>query len=673
MLNTPTLLPEHPITVLLIDDQAMIGEAVRRMLEPETDIIFHYCSDPSAAISKALEVAPTVILQDLVMPEVDGLLLLRFFRVHPDLKDVPMIVLSSKEEPVIKAESFALGANDYMVKLPDKVELLARIRYHSRGYISLLQRNEAYQAVHEYSKKLEQSNELVRRVFGRYLSDEVVANLLETPEGLKLGGERRKITILASDLRGFTATAERLSPEEVIKILNFYLGHMAEVITHYYGTIDEFMGDGILVLFGAPTARQDDAARAVACAIAMQQAMKVVNAQMEEWGLASLEMGIGINTGEVVVGNIGSEKRTKYGVVGSQINLTYRIESYTTGGQILISEQTLQEVGDILTIASHKQVTPKGVQKPITIYEVGGIGGRYNLVLSQPEAEVFYTLKDPLQLQYKLLEGKDISDKAFAGNLVKLSANQAEICVESGSNSDLPGALSNIKFNLVDHARSEVSEDIYGKVVECCPEKERFLIRFTAKPPAIAAKLDALYEELASQKPQLDQLTQLPNRPLFYEQLQQYVDLAEEKGQQVALLCLNLNDFKHINETRGKVIGDLVLKSVAERLTQTLRNTDLVARINGDEFTIILSAIPGAEAAVGVTEKILNALSEPFTIMGETLLITTSVGISLFPGHGIVVEELVKHASTAMLQAKILGNNCYLSWSDLQTLELAAI
>src|SRR4028119_805909 len=145
------------------------------------------------------------------------------------------------------------------------------------------------------------------------------------------------------------------------------------------------MGDGILVLFGAPTLREDDATRAVACAVAMQLAMVTVNNKMKEWGLPKLEMGIGINTGEVVVGNIGSDKRTKYGVVGSQVNLTYRIESYTVGGQILISESTLNEVASIVKIDGQKEIKPKGVQQPITIYEIGGIGGGYNLFLSREE------------------------------------------------------------------------------------------------------------------------------------------------------------------------------------------------------------------------------------------------------------------------------------------------
>lgn len=147
-------LTEHKITVLLVDDQPMIGEAVRRMLVGDDGIVFHYCKDPTKAIEAADKIGPTVILQDLVMPDIDGLELVNRFRAHEATRETPLIVLSTKEEPTTKAEAFARGANDYLVKLPDKVELLARIRYHSKGYINLLQRNEAYQALLESQKRL---------------------------------------------------------------------------------------------------------------------------------------------------------------------------------------------------------------------------------------------------------------------------------------------------------------------------------------------------------------------------------------------------------------------------------------------------------------------------------------------------------------------------------------
>jgi sigma-B regulation protein RsbU (phosphoserine phosphatase) len=134
-------------TVLLIDDQPIIGEAVRRMLAGEDGITFHYCKDATAALETAACVEPTVILQDLIMPEIEGLELVRHFRADERFRDVPIIVLSTKEEAAVKAEAFARGANDYIVKLPDKLELLARVRYHSRGFVALLERNEAFTAL----------------------------------------------------------------------------------------------------------------------------------------------------------------------------------------------------------------------------------------------------------------------------------------------------------------------------------------------------------------------------------------------------------------------------------------------------------------------------------------------------------------------------------------------
>lgn len=138
---------DHLVKVLLIDDQPIVGETVRRMLDGEEGLEFQYLSDPTEAIAVATRFEPTVILQDLVMPQIDGMTLVKFFRANPATKDIPMIVLSSKEEAATKVEAFAVGANDYLVKLPDRLELIARIRYHSQGYINLLQRNEAYQAL----------------------------------------------------------------------------------------------------------------------------------------------------------------------------------------------------------------------------------------------------------------------------------------------------------------------------------------------------------------------------------------------------------------------------------------------------------------------------------------------------------------------------------------------
>ena len=184
---------QRSITVLLIDDQAIVGEAVQRMLSSEKDIRFHFCSNPTEAIRRTNEIGPTVILQDLVMPEVDGLTLTKFLRANPRTRDVPLIVLSSKEEPVVKAEAFAVGANDYLVKLPDKIELIARIRYHSRGYIALLERNEAYRHLAESRKQLadevEQAAKYVSSLLPEPLSEGPVQVAWRFVPSTQLGGD----------------------------------------------------------------------------------------------------------------------------------------------------------------------------------------------------------------------------------------------------------------------------------------------------------------------------------------------------------------------------------------------------------------------------------------------------------------------------------------------------
>jgi two-component system, chemotaxis family, response regulator WspR len=155
---------DYAVTVLLVDDQAMVGEAIRRMLAPHKNIAFQYCADPAKAVEIARHGKPTTILQDLVMPGVDGLTLVRQYREDPSLKDVPIIVLSTKEEPAIKSASFAAGANDYLVKLPDAIELIARIRHHSKAYSNQLQRDEAYRALHESQQKLVETNAALERL-----------------------------------------------------------------------------------------------------------------------------------------------------------------------------------------------------------------------------------------------------------------------------------------------------------------------------------------------------------------------------------------------------------------------------------------------------------------------------------------------------------------------------
>ena len=149
---------EHVHMVLLVDDQATVGEAVRRMLANEPDVDFHFCSNSAEAVAVVERLRPTVILQDLVMPGVDGSTLMKRYRANAAIRDIPIVVLSTKEDPIVKSDAFAAGANDYLVKLPDKIELIARIRLHSKAYLNQLQRDDAYRALRESQRQLTVSN-----------------------------------------------------------------------------------------------------------------------------------------------------------------------------------------------------------------------------------------------------------------------------------------------------------------------------------------------------------------------------------------------------------------------------------------------------------------------------------------------------------------------------------
>jgi len=213
-------------------------------------------------------------------------------------------------------------------------------------------------------------NEFIRKLFGRYISNEIAQVLLDDPNALKMGGKKAKVTVLISDVRGFTTMSEKLSPENVVAVLNNQLDVMVDVIRKHGGTIDNIIGDAIMVLFGVPLTRENDAEKAVACGLAMQRAMEDVNRRNRAAGLPDIQIGIGINTGDVVAGNIGSETHAKYSVIGAAVNLAARVESLSKGGQVLISEKTFDEVRDDFQTGDGFQASVKGIEKPVTVYQV---------------------------------------------------------------------------------------------------------------------------------------------------------------------------------------------------------------------------------------------------------------------------------------------------------------
>jgi len=213
----------------------------------------------------------------------------------------------------------------------------------------------------------------IRKMFSSYVSKRIVDELIRDPSKAKLGGDRKEITVLFSDIRGFTSFSEKHQPEEVVSLLNEYLGAMTNIVFEYEGTLDKFIGDAIMALWGAPVGQPDHAERACRCALAMIEKLKELQKKWADEGKYVIDIGIGINTGGMVVGNMGAEgKKMDYTVIGDNVNLGARLESLTRqyNNHIIISESTYAKVKDIVDAKALGAVTVKGKQLPVVIYDL---------------------------------------------------------------------------------------------------------------------------------------------------------------------------------------------------------------------------------------------------------------------------------------------------------------
>jgi len=211
---------------------------------------------------------------------------------------------------------------------------------------------------------------LERKALERFLSSAIVEKILASPDQVHLGGENQTATIMFTDIRQFTRMAEQMDPHKVVELLNEYFTEMTDLVFENGGTLDKYMGDGIMALFGAPITKPDDAARAVKTAMEMQRALATLNQDWEARGQRAMQAGIGINTGTVTAGNIGSAKRMDYTVIGDAVNLASRLCGHAAGGQILVSESTFSQLGGSLPARKLEPIRVKGKDTPVEIYEI---------------------------------------------------------------------------------------------------------------------------------------------------------------------------------------------------------------------------------------------------------------------------------------------------------------
>jgi adenylate cyclase len=308
-----------------------------------------------------------------------------------------------------------------------------------------------------------------------------------------VGSQTLEVTVLLSDLRGFSVITESYAPLEVVDMLNRYLDQMCAIIYRHGGTVDKFMGDSIMALFGAPVKRADSIMQAIRCGVEMQIAMDSFNKENQGFGLPTLYMGIGINTGEVVAGKIGSDLHSEYTVIGEEVTLASRIEAYTLRGQILISQETYSRAKDHVRVSDPINVSVKGRREPMPLYELLEIGDPYNLKVPEREARRSLRVDVNIPFSFQICEGKVVYPENHEGRILNISTGGM-----FAATFDEVEPYFNMKFKPAFTALGDSSDDIYGKILRVKKEAGLYEmnIEFTAIKPKDVTALKQLVDHV---------------------------------------------------------------------------------------------------------------------------------------------------------------------------------
>ncbi len=322
---------------------------------------FEYCHDPFSAVVAAEQFQPTLILLDLVMPSMDGLTLLQHIRTTRALMDVPVIVLSGEDEPEVKKQAFELGANDYLVKLPSRVEVVARIRAHATAYHNKLQRDAAYAALEAANRRLAEALEQVR--IEQEKSERLLLNILPKPiaDRLKLGDTTiadsfPEVTVLFADVVGFTELTARLSPREVVKLLDDIFSRFDHIAAELGLEKIKTIGDAYMAVGSLPTQLENHAGAVAELALRMQEELAGFNRDSG----TDIRLRIGLNTGPVIAGVIGRRKFI-YDLWGDTVNVASRMESQGEPGAIQVTETTFRLLQDSYRLTPRGAIDVKGM------------------------------------------------------------------------------------------------------------------------------------------------------------------------------------------------------------------------------------------------------------------------------------------------------------------------
>ncbi len=433
--------------------------------------------------------SPSLILINFNMVN-ENFTILEMLKQTPKLAGIPFFFTIEPGEDIHKEEYYLLGAMVVLEKPINQNGLLricqASDQYEmTKNYERVFQKQASALAsakeIQRLNVQLESRNKFLHRVFGKYFSDELLEVILESKDGEFIGGERRNVAILFADLRGFSSKSEELAPDELLSLLNYFFGTMVDIISKYRGTVIEFMGDAILAVFGAPMKNEAFAESAIATAINMQNAMKEVNQFCMEKSNIELEMGIGIHCGETFIGNIGSEKMMRYNVIGRAVNECSRIESCTTGGQIFVSQETLNSLSCEVVIGNEAFIEAKGIKKPLKIYEINGITGAYNCYLEETEKEILYPLSEHIIFELFLIENKMISKTPILVLLKEINLHNGIVEISSKSpyqhTQPTISIFSDVEVRTKTKETTSSFSGVYAKVIGI--EKNKIQLRFT--------------------------------------------------------------------------------------------------------------------------------------------------------------------------------------------------
>ncbi len=350
---------DAPPLVMVVDDDWMNREVLEAYLtDAGYDVILAHSG--ARALELAQATPPDLVLLDINMPGMSGYEACARLKSDELTRFTPVVMVTALEAEDDKIRAIQSGADDFLTKPFNSLMLLTRVR-------SLLR-------IKQLHDELENRNALLRRVLNRYVNEDIVDVILVDPDKyLKLGGDTRTVTVFFADIRGFTAFAERRPAHEVLQILNRFFNELTEVIFTHHGTFDKYVGDELMAFFGAPVATGDDVLNALQAALEMQRVFCRVRDGLDLPELKTIGLGIGLHSGEVAVGNVGSERVMSYTVIGDVVNTAQRIQEAAQSGQVLISEATYRLAEPLLDAERLEARTFSGKSEPIVVYNLRGI------------------------------------------------------------------------------------------------------------------------------------------------------------------------------------------------------------------------------------------------------------------------------------------------------------